>query len=82
LKKNLAAQQISEVSWYLDSLLVVEQLNKHWKIKETRLQALAQQVWQELRLLKIIYTFTHIPREQNSAADKIVNETLDLFPIM
>jgi len=73
-KKNDVSTQ---TSWFLDSMLVVEQLNKHWKIKDARMQALASSIWKLLNELQLKYTFTHIPREKNAAADRIVNETLD-----
>lgn len=77
LKENAAAQNIQEVTWKLDSKLVVEQLNRHWKIKEARMGVLAQKIWQILKEMSIRYTITHVPRAENTAADFLVNETLD-----
>jgi ribonuclease HI len=70
-------QQVSEVEWKLDSMLVVEQLNKKWKIKEARLATFAQEIWSKLSALKIKYTISHIRREHNSEADALVNQALD-----
>ncbi len=66
----------ADVDFKLDSLLVVEQLRGNWKIKEP---ALKQQVLKVQSLLKEFgtVTFSHIPREENKEADKLVNETLD-----
>ncbi len=61
----------------LDSKLVVEQINRHWKIKEERLRLLADKVWQQLDKLPIPYVIKHIPREQNSLADKQVNVAME-----
>lgn len=68
---------VKSVEWKLDSLLVVEQLNKHWKIKEARLQQFAQAIWQELGKHSFSYTITHVPRAQNAIADSLVNKALD-----
>lgn len=65
------------VEWFLDSKLVVEQLQKHWKIKEARLQTLAEKAWQGLSQLTMPWTIRHVPRVQNAAADALVNQALD-----
>lgn len=64
-----------ELAFFLDSLLVVNQLNGLWKIKEPRLRDLLMQVKQLENNRKI--TYTHVPREKNFEADLLVNETLD-----
>ena len=64
-----------EMSFFLDSLLVVNQLNGLWKIKEPRLRDLLLQVKQLENNRKV--TYTHVPREKNFQADLLVNETLD-----
>ncbi len=69
--------QIERITWKLDSKLVVEQLNKHWKIKEPRMLVYAQNAWKSLSELAIPYSITHIPRAQNAAADALVNQALD-----
>lgn len=69
---------VDRVEWRLDSMLVVEQLNKKWKIKEERMRVLAQQIWQELQDFSFPFTISHIPREKNKLADALVNEVLDL----
>lgn len=66
---------LNSIDFLLDSLLVVNQLNGLWKIKNPRLRELLMKV-RELEAGKKI-TYTHVPREQNSAADLLVNETLD-----
>ena len=70
----LAERDLS-VQFFLDSLLVVNQLNGLWKVKEPRLRELVIQV----RSLEngLAVTYSHVPREQNSQADFLVNETLD-----
>jgi len=67
-----------KISWFLDSKLVVEQLNKKWKIKQEHIQVLAEQAWKLLNQLAVPYTINHIPREKNKMADSLVNQALDL----
>jgi ribonuclease HI len=69
--------QLQKIEWKLDSLLVVSQLNKKWKIKEARLQALAAQAWEMVAQLPCSYSITHVFREQNREADRLVNAALD-----
>jgi ribonuclease HI len=61
----------------LDSKLIAEQLMGNWKIKEPTLKP----QWAKVRALIIesfpAITFKHIPREQNSEADRLVNEAVD-----
>lgn len=60
----------------MDSELIVKQMQGHYKIKEPTLQGLAAQVL-KLRNNFSSVIFTHIPREQNKDADKMVNQALD-----
>jgi ribonuclease HI len=70
-------QDLTQVTWKLDSKLVVEQLQRHWKIKEARLLAFAQQAWQGLELLSCPFTLMYVPRAENAVADAQVNLALD-----
>ncbi len=63
--------------WQLDSLLVVEQLNQRWRIKEPRLRDLANQAWGILAVLPYPYQIRHVLRAENKRADALVNEALD-----
>jgi len=64
-----------EIECFLDSELVVQQLNGKYKVKDKDLQQLFSDV-QDLIFMKFV-TFHHVPREQNTLADKLVNEALD-----
>ena len=70
-------EKYSSITCYLDSKLVVEQLNKNWKIKEPRMRTFAQKCWDIISEFQITATFVHIPREQNKIADALVNKALD-----
>jgi ribonuclease H / adenosylcobalamin/alpha-ribazole phosphatase len=57
----------------LDSKLIVEQMSGRWAIKNAALRELALAV----RRLRADVDYTWVPREQNKAADRLVNEALD-----
>ena len=60
----------------LDSQLVVSQLNGIFKVKDSKIRDLFFKVRElEPNFPKLIYK--HIPRQQNSQADKLVNTVLD-----
>ncbi|MEA2097800.1 MAG: ribonuclease HI family protein [Patescibacteria group bacterium] len=61
---------------YLDSELVVRQLNHKYKIKDEGMQLLFIKVW-NLMLEYSSVKFIHIPREKNKLADELVNKELD-----
>ena len=64
------------VEMRLDSELVLRQLKGEYKIEEERLFPFFIKVWN----LKIDFgsvSFTHVPREKNKEADRLVNEALD-----
>lgn len=71
--KLLKAQ---EIDFYLDSELVVKQLNREYKIKDKELAKIFIKIWNLLIHFKKV-TFQHIPREKNTIADKLVNKALD-----
>jgi len=71
--KELGGQ---ELDVFLDSELVVKQLNCEYKVKNKELAPLFLEVYNlSLNFSKI--TFTHVYRENNKEADRLVNEALD-----
>ncbi len=76
--ESAKALDAKEVICFLDSKLVVEQLNRNWKIKEPTLQKLFVQAWNALQHFSS-YSLSYIPRAQNKAADKQVNIALDNY---
>jgi ribonuclease HI len=61
---------------FLDSELVVKQMNREYKIKDPGLA----QLWVEINRLASqldSITFTHVRREYNKHADRLVNQALD-----
>ncbi|PIW36328.1 MAG: hypothetical protein COW24_05990 [Candidatus Kerfeldbacteria bacterium CG15_BIG_FIL_POST_REV_8_21_14_020_45_12] len=65
-----------EVDCYADSLLVVNQMNGKWRVKHAEIQPLVIQA-HNLRTQIGRVRFHHVPREQNTAADALVNKAID-----
>lgn len=65
------------IECFLDSELIVEQLNQRYKIKNEGLKPLFWQVREQVMKLGGRVTFAYIPREQNKEADKLVNEAIN-----
>ncbi|MBD3359786.1 MAG: reverse transcriptase-like protein [Candidatus Buchananbacteria bacterium] len=65
-----------EVICYLDSELVVKQMNQEFKVKDKDLQPLFVQVWNMAINFKKV-SYHHIPRDFNKEADKLLNQELD-----
>ena len=66
----------SEVDCYLDSELVVKQLKREYKVKNEGLAPLFIQVWNLSQQFKKV-KFFHVFREDNKAADQLVNEAIN-----
>jgi len=66
----------SSVTCLLDSQLVVEQLNRRYRVREAALKPLFDAVNQAASPFAHV-TFTHVRREQNQQADRLVNQALD-----
>ncbi len=58
-----------------DSELLVRQINGQYRVKAIALKPLHQKVTELLRLLEK-FTITHIPREENTEADKLAGMAL------
>jgi broad specificity phosphatase PhoE/ribonuclease HI len=65
-----------EVDVRMDSLLVVNQMSSVWKVKHEAMKPLASEAAALVRRLPVV-RFRHIPREQNSHADRLANEAMD-----
>ena len=64
------------VECYLDSELVVKQLNHQYKLKEKYIQENFILIWNLMLDFQKV-TFHHIMREENKIADALVNQALD-----
>jgi ribonuclease HI len=66
--------KITKLQVFMDSKLVVEQMNGTWKVK--KLQVLFNTAKELVTHFESI-TFTHLRRELNKHADSLVNQCLD-----
>jgi len=64
------------VEVFMDSELIVKQLNGLYKVKDPGLKVLNEEVKKLVSTLPMV-KFNHIPREKNTQADQILNEVLD-----
>ncbi len=68
--------ETSQVIFYMDSELLVKQLNHQYKVKEENIQKLFLEV-HNLRLDFGKIEFKHVLRGKNTGADRLVNQVLD-----
>ncbi len=66
---------IGKITFYLDSQLVVRQLNGEYKVKNANIKGLYEQIVSQIRDLNV--SFHHVYREDNKLADAQVNKCLD-----
>ena len=71
--KKLGAK---ELEFYIDSELVVKQLNGEYKVKNKDLQPLFVQIYNLTLEFKKV-NFSHVRREKNKEADKLANRAMD-----
>jgi len=67
---------VKEVHVFMDSLLVINQMLGIFKVKNRDLWPIHESIEQLAKQFKQV-SFTHIPRELNKIADRVVNDTLD-----
>jgi len=65
-----------ELDFFLDSELVVKQLNREYKVRDKDLAPLFMKIYNAMMGFKKV-TFKHVRREFNAEADKLVNAALD-----
>jgi ribonuclease HI len=65
------------IKFFLDSLLVANQLNGLFKIKDHKLKELVIKIRGLENQIKADIIYQHVPRSQNFQADELVNEILD-----
>ena len=73
----IANKKSGEFRFFLDSQLVVNQLNGLWKIKDAGLRQKIIFIRQLEAKLKSVIKYAAIPREKNTLADRLVNRALD-----
>ncbi len=67
------ALKIKNLKIFLDSELIVKQIQGSYKVKSENLKALYHEALSHLKSFKS-YTISHIPREQNKRADALAKK--------
>ena len=67
---------LKRVSFISDNLMMVNQMNGVYKVKNSDLMQVYMDVLEKLKSLES-YSFTHVPRSQNSEADAEANRVID-----
>lgn len=70
-------KDVRQIDFFLDSALAVNQLTGRFKVKNEHLRDLYFTVKSLEKIMQVDVSFTAIPREKNTAADKMVNMALD-----
>jgi ribonuclease HI len=66
---------IGHLDIYSDSELLIKQMNRIYKVRDTNLQLLKKVI--DVQLHSFSYRFTHVRREQNTIADELANKGID-----
>jgi len=66
----------TEVNCFMDSKLVVEQMNGNWKVKSENVRPLFKEARKIADQFKD-FTIQHVPREENGLADLLANQAMD-----
>jgi len=66
----------AEVTCFLDSELVVKQLNQEYRVKDKNLGTLFVKVWNLAQSFKKV-EYKHVLRGQNKRADWLLNQVLN-----
>ncbi|POM65638.1 Ribonuclease HI [Phytophthora palmivora] len=70
--------QATHVHVHMDSQLIVRQMQGQYRVKAANLRRLYQQC-KELSGALPHVTFSHVAREENTAADRLANEAIDTY---
>jgi ribonuclease HI len=73
LAKQLGADEVELVA---DSMLTVEQVRGNWKVKQSHLRPLREQVVDALEDFET-WSIRHVKRGENERADELLNDALD-----
>ena len=66
-----------KIIFYIDSQLLVRQINGQYKVKDQKLKNLHNLILNRLNKINCEIEFVHVKREENKWADLLVNKTLD-----
>lgn len=75
--KAAIAQGATEIECFLDSQLVVKQMNREYKVKDQRLAQIFLEIHNVVAAVPKV-TYIHVRREYNTHADRLVNKAIDV----
>jgi ribonuclease HI len=75
--KAMKAWDFDRLQVYMDSKLVVEQVNGNWKVRKPELKELHQKATELKKEFGDKVTLEYVRREENRRADKLVNMAID-----
>ncbi len=75
--ENKEKLSIEEVSFFMDSELLMSQINRIYRVKNPTLQILMASIREREKKLEIPLKYSHVRREYNKDADRYVNQALD-----
>ena len=74
---NLALKHdITNLGVFMDSKLIVEQMNGNWKVKNANIKPLFERAKNIAEQFTVI-SYHHVRRKKNTVADSIANEVMD-----
>ncbi|AKM79832.1 MAG: Ribonuclease H [Candidatus Beckwithbacteria bacterium GW2011_GWB1_47_15] len=76
-RETIRKSKFKNCKFFLDSTLVVNQLNGNWKVKDASLRQKVIEVRELEGKLGLAVSYTAIPRAKNFEADLLVNQALD-----
>jgi ribonuclease HI len=76
MKKTGVLQNVSKISVFADSNLMVQQVNGMWKIKHAPIQEYVFKIRGFENEIGLPISYTYVPREQNTVADGLVKKAL------
>lgn len=68
---------VLSIKFFMDSMLVAEQLSGRWKIKNENLRSLYHTIKELEQKIGGKISYQHVRRKQNQEADRLVNQALD-----
>ena len=78
MKEIVKTPKNTIIDIFLDSKLVVEQMNGNYKIKNLKLKSIYKKIKKEIEGFNKV-SFKHIYRDDNAIADALANRALDEF---
>lgn len=77
IKNSSSMTPDTRILFFMDSLLVCSQMKGIYKVKNPNIRLLFQQAKAKEAQINFPISYSHVPREKNKDADRMVNAALD-----